>query len=215
MSSHFMALLKCFHLNHYGATWITGINLPLCSAYNDRSSKGESVSVGREQLLSHASPLPMYMHAWEGWNSAFLQCYLLEAVTPLHFSFTIWQFLLLQRSSSAVNTHSFLLLLSEKESSLPSCWFSMWASRARHSVGILHSLFCSVFMEILLSWYYDILVKNAKVAKPLSCALIIQSCVFIIPHIFPFGWAFDNNSTALILDFFELWDIHIIAVYIT
>lgn len=31
MSSHFMAPLKCFHLNHYWATWVVGINLPLCS----------------------------------------------------------------------------------------------------------------------------------------------------------------------------------------
>lgn len=45
--------LKCFHLNHYWATWIVRINLPLCSTYNDRSSKGEIVSVRRAQLRSH------------------------------------------------------------------------------------------------------------------------------------------------------------------
>jgi hypothetical protein len=32
-----------------------GINLPLCSAYNDRLFKGERVSVGRQQLLSLGS----------------------------------------------------------------------------------------------------------------------------------------------------------------
>lgn len=55
MSSHFMALLKCFHLNHYWATWIVGINLPPCSAYNDRSSKGERVSARR---ATSVTPLP-------------------------------------------------------------------------------------------------------------------------------------------------------------
>lgn len=115
MSSHFMALLKCFHLNHYWATWIVGINLPLCSAYNDRSSKGERVSVGREQVLSQASPLPLCTHAWVGWNSAFLQCYLLEIGTPLHLSLTIWQFLL-PCSCHSEHTHNPVeIAVSERE----------------------------------------------------------------------------------------------------
>lgn len=48
--------MKCFYLNHYWATWIIGINLPTRSAYNDRSSQGERVSVRREQLLSCPHP---------------------------------------------------------------------------------------------------------------------------------------------------------------
>lgn len=60
MSSHFMALLKCFHLNHYWATWIMGINLPLRSAYNDKSSKSERVSGRREPLLSHLPSAYVY-----------------------------------------------------------------------------------------------------------------------------------------------------------
>lgn len=45
----FYGTTECFHLNHYWATWIVGINLPLCSAYNDRSSRGERVSVKTEE----------------------------------------------------------------------------------------------------------------------------------------------------------------------
>lgn len=80
MSSHFMALLKCFHLNHYWATWIMRINLPLCSAYNDRSSKGRK-SLSEKRATSIRPPLCLSICMPEQEETlAFLQYYLLEAV---------------------------------------------------------------------------------------------------------------------------------------
>lgn len=127
MSSHFMALLKCFHLNHYRATWIVGINLPLCSAYSDRSSKGERVP-GEESSFYH-TPSPLLSI-----------CMPEEHETLIPYMVIYWKLLLhcvfhskFDNSSysvvAAVNTHSPLLkLLSVKESSFPSFWFWIWAS---------------------------------------------------------------------------------------
>lgn len=119
-------------------------------------------SLWEESIFHPTSPLLMYMHAWGGWNFAFLQCYLLEAVAPLHFSLTIWQFLL---QCSCCSEHTLLFcwnccqLRRVNFLHADSQFEHLCANLSIYSLGILHSLFYLILMAALWDGYYYLVFK--------------------------------------------------------
>lgn len=183
MSFHFMALLKCFHLNHYWATWIVGINLPLCSAYNDRSSKGERVSVKTEESnFSCASHrlcicMPEYNETLLSYNTIYWKL-LLHCIFHSQFdNFSHNVLAAVNTNFSSVETAVskgdlifFILILS----------LSIYVPGILH--GILHSSFNLVLMAALWNKFYYLFFKNVQVTNLESGRLWFS----LIPNSLPF-----------------------------